>query len=488
MYRLLIVDDEEIEREGMTHFIPWEKHGVTLVGAAWNGIEAFEMIERLRPDIVLTDIRMPVMNGIELIRKTRAHYPDIEFVVLSGYSDYEFTSQAMEEGVRHYVLKPCDEGKVVAVLDKLKEKIERERGSRRERQEVERELNRLLPRAGEQLLRNLLLGREAVPEDRRLFQAELGRAQMPVRVMAARQGKDFDYTEQFVIGNMMRDLLPEGALLLVTGIAQDVLLLVRDCALRDLDWAAARLQKEFTRFEPGPLALAVSEAVTLDEVHAAYGQTQDLLRAGQAAQPGVLLTRERIAAGGVFDYAALRAAESYPALLFELTLARIELERQGAPFPAVREQFALGLRLAGGAAREGGQDAGALGAAAADTAAAARGMAVDEGARSLFGACFGALCLPEASVSYIAQELLFISQGYFSRQFARLTGQKFSAWLEETRIALARRLLEHDPDIRVGELAQAVGYAPDGQYFSKAFRKVTGLPPSEWRERCLRQS
>ncbi len=71
MYKLLIVDDEDVEREGMADFIQWEKYGISLAGTAWNGVEGYEEIQNQMPDIVITDIKMPVMNGIELIRKTR---------------------------------------------------------------------------------------------------------------------------------------------------------------------------------------------------------------------------------------------------------------------------------------------------------------------------------------------------------------------------------------------------------------------------------
>lgn len=92
MYRLLIVDDEEIEREGMARLIPWEDFDIELAGTAWNGAEGFEKIQSCRPDIVLTDIKMPVMDGIELIRRTRKEFPEVEFVVLSGYGEFQFTS------------------------------------------------------------------------------------------------------------------------------------------------------------------------------------------------------------------------------------------------------------------------------------------------------------------------------------------------------------------------------------------------------------
>ena len=123
MYKLLIVDDEDVEREGMADFIQWEKYGISLAGTAWNGVEGYEEIQNQMPDIVITDIKMPVMNGIELIRKTREDFPDIVFIVLSGYGEYEYTSRAMELGVRHYILKPCDEAKIVEVIGKVTEEL-----------------------------------------------------------------------------------------------------------------------------------------------------------------------------------------------------------------------------------------------------------------------------------------------------------------------------------------------------------------------------
>ncbi len=107
----------------MADFIQWEKYGISLAGTAWNGVEGYEEIQNQMPDIVITDIKMPVMNGIELIRKTREDFPDIVFIVLSGYGEYEYTSRAMELGVRHYILKPCDEAKIVEVIGKVTEEL-----------------------------------------------------------------------------------------------------------------------------------------------------------------------------------------------------------------------------------------------------------------------------------------------------------------------------------------------------------------------------
>ena len=84
MDKLLIVDDEDIEREGIANLIDWEQHGIKMVGTAWNGIDGLEQMERLRPNIVLVDIKMPGMNGLEMIHQARPLYPETVFIILSG--------------------------------------------------------------------------------------------------------------------------------------------------------------------------------------------------------------------------------------------------------------------------------------------------------------------------------------------------------------------------------------------------------------------
>ena len=102
---------------------------------------------------------MPGMNGIEMIRQGQASYPDTAYVVLSGYGDYEYTSQAMELGVRHYILKPCDDAKIIPVLGRAAQELEARRGAQAQNQKNEREARLHKQLAHQQLFRDLLLGR-----------------------------------------------------------------------------------------------------------------------------------------------------------------------------------------------------------------------------------------------------------------------------------------------------------------------------------------
>lgn len=103
--KVMLVDDEILVRLGIRSVIDWEKHGFVYVGDASDGIEALEGIERYRPDILLTDIVMPNMNGLELIEKAKRIAPDMRIIVLSSHNEYEFLRQAMKMGVDDYLLK-----------------------------------------------------------------------------------------------------------------------------------------------------------------------------------------------------------------------------------------------------------------------------------------------------------------------------------------------------------------------------------------------
>lgn len=104
--RVVIVDDEYLVRQGIKHLLNWEEEGFQIVGEAGNGQEALEIIEEVRPHIVLTDIVMPVMDGEEFTRALKAIHPDIEIIVLSSFSEFEYVKSTFRSGVADYILKP----------------------------------------------------------------------------------------------------------------------------------------------------------------------------------------------------------------------------------------------------------------------------------------------------------------------------------------------------------------------------------------------
>ncbi|WP_270526814.1 response regulator transcription factor [Longibaculum muris] len=104
--KILVVDDEFIIRQGIIHFVDWKKEGFEIIGEASNGKEALEIIEKMKPHIILCDIVMPVMDGIELSEVIKNQYPDIKIIVLSSYSDFDNVKKMFLNGASDYILKP----------------------------------------------------------------------------------------------------------------------------------------------------------------------------------------------------------------------------------------------------------------------------------------------------------------------------------------------------------------------------------------------
>ncbi len=125
--KVFLADDEIVVREGIRESFPWDKTDYTLVGEAPDGEMALPMIRDTNPDIVITDIRMPFMDGIELCRILRAQMPWIGIIVLSGYDEFEYARQCIQLGVREYLVKPINSDNLLEALDKVSRQLADER-------------------------------------------------------------------------------------------------------------------------------------------------------------------------------------------------------------------------------------------------------------------------------------------------------------------------------------------------------------------------
>ena len=131
LYRIILVDDEEEVRKSMIKKLDWEAAGFQVVGDAENGQEALEMIEQLEPDVLMTDIRMPYMDGLELVRRIRQKYPSMKVLIFSGFDDFEYAQQAITLNVTEYILKPVNVEELTEILSRVKIKLDQEIEERR---------------------------------------------------------------------------------------------------------------------------------------------------------------------------------------------------------------------------------------------------------------------------------------------------------------------------------------------------------------------
>ncbi|WP_320930693.1 response regulator [Hungatella sp.] len=494
MIKVLLVDDEDIEREAMADIIPWKKLDMELIDMAWNGIEGLEKIRMHVPDIVITDIKMPVMDGIQLIRNTKELFPDIIFVVLSGYGEYEYTSRAMELGIRHYILKPCDEEKIVDVLQRVKKELAELENRKKYEQEYKSTFDRMLPRVKEQILGILITKKEISRSDEILLEKFMEDVKNSFVLLGIQSTQELDQLDQFALTNILTELLGVENVYMSTSIKNEMIYLIPEEMAENLRPLILKVHKEYGKYKPMKLRSAISKAGSMEEVSILYSQLQELFFLGDLEGNMEFISFDLL--GGVkensimvLDYDRIRAAKDYAEVIFEIYISFVKMEMQGFSKNRITDSFRFFLKVFCEKENvdlkeentweflEGviDQCANYLNVSIPDTKDGCRIKHI------LYG-IYQNIKNPDLSLQYLAKEVLYMNEDYFGRFFYRYTNEKYSSFLVRIRVELSKRLMAFDPDIKISELAEQIGYPADGQYFAKVFKKNTGVVPSEYRK------
>jgi len=156
MIRVIIADDEIRVCKLIIKLIDWDKLGMLIVGTASNGIEALELIEKENPDIVITDIRMPGYDGLEMIEKAKMLNNDLEFIIISGYGQFEYAKKGIDFGVKDYLLKPINKDDLLKALIKVGEHVQKKKGQINLEKEYELIIKNGADKIREAFLNNLI--------------------------------------------------------------------------------------------------------------------------------------------------------------------------------------------------------------------------------------------------------------------------------------------------------------------------------------------
>lgn len=512
MYKILLVDDERIILEGISAVVDWQAAGAELAGTARNGLEALDFIELEQPDIVISDIRMPGMDGLQLAAQVRERYPHIKMMMLSGFSEFEYARSAMQYGVKHYLLKPCNEVKIVEALQELTEEL---------RQSEEREqfvcnmregLARVLPHVKEQFLKEFVTNKTYGDRDweyyRKLFDIELQTSQ--IRLILFHLEGVFEFEHLFAVKNIAGDILPKTVLSSTVG--DHVLIAIEESGPEsELHERMHRIRQTFLSYYKIDLTIALSEAGFITEARHLYKQTLECLQHRFYLGEGSLITKRDLIDSDQRDPHPLAFDEEQ--LLMQVKAGRWEdAEREiGAFFGKAAEQrtdvhtvksyvvqlFMAVIRL-GDAVRFNGYMGKLVQLAEINTMMAMQAFLSEvvqeitlrqyEQNKSKHSAIVRKvlqiieeqLSNPELSLNWVANQLLYMNADYLGKLFRKETGEKFSNYVMKARIQKATDLLDQRNDIKIFELAEQLGFGDNPQYFSQVFKKVVGCSPSEY--------
>lgn len=513
MMKVFLVDDEIAIRENLRNSFPWEQNGFQLVGEAPDGEMALPMIRDLNPDILLTDIRMPFMDGMALCAEVKRVLPWIGVVILSGYDDFAYARQAISLGVKEYLLKPITADELGEALKRVAARIAEERRAASLRRDAasgnpflrEKLLASLFTEEGdrfedEQLMRqmramgvNLAAGCYAVIDIAfPLKDAARARAREALSALAEASG-----------GSVFTCGMPHGARALVLGDNE------RDAEERAYSFAASAAHlPQLESCEN--LLLSIGETVTdyydirksmqsaRHVRHAAAGQgggrriigvgeLDDETTSLNSLELSPLYERLQYAPAEeldaiLSDYADLlgSGAEGRELALGYLRIAAVIAARQIVSDAGADPQKVLDEGLIAEALRAEGLDAvrALLNAAMACRDSRGRGLGQTPVARArrFLSQRYSD---PNLMLQDVAREV-GMSQSHFSTVFAQETGLTFTQYLTALRIGKAKELLSATA-MRSSEIAFAVGYN-DAHYFSYMFKKQTGMTPSEYRK------
>lgn len=179
MYKILLVDDEYFHREALKHTISWEKYGCTICGEANNGMAGIEQVIDLQPNIVLVDINMPFMDGLEMIENTRRILPEAIYAIITGYSEFEYARRGIELGVTYFLLKPVDDSELVKTVVQMVQELDARKEKKEEYTSLRYWADKNVRNNRRNFLQMLLSDAGEIDTERFLYECE--HLQIPVR-------------------------------------------------------------------------------------------------------------------------------------------------------------------------------------------------------------------------------------------------------------------------------------------------------------------
>jgi two-component system response regulator YesN len=513
MSKILIVDDERIIREGIAQIIPWEEHGFTLVGTAASGLEAYEIVSKEAIDIIITDIKMPGMNGLQLISKLKEEKPELQFIVLSGYGEFEFARTAMQYGVKYYLLKPCNEREILEVLEKVCAEIKQQKLRDAHITKIKNDLEKVMPQLKAQVLKEFVTNKLYDGQQWEYYKGLFGIEfeGQPVRLILCQVEGVFEFEYNFACQRVAEKVLGEGYVLLSTTIGEEVLLLIKDLGLEKILPTVDAIKKTFYEYYERDMTIAISGSGDIKKTPILYREASEYLKYRFYLGEGSIITKKDINTSQkreevfIFDYEQLGYliksgniqevnAEidqfflKLGATTHEMNVAKIHCLELFSTVIRFSKEGKLPDYLRKMVDFEEFDTLEQIHCFIQEIALEIAEVNYQENAQRYCGQIKKAVTLinenlhrEELTLKWLAHEMLYMNVDYLGKLFKKEMGEKFSDYIIRIRMEKAKNLIETS-DQKVFEIAKQVGFGDNPQYFSQVFKKNTGYTPSEYRK------
>ena len=520
VYKVFFVEDEIVTREGIRNNVDWKANGFELCGEAADGEMALPLLQAIEPDVLITDIKMPFMDGLQLSKIVRERMPGVKIIILSGHDEFEYAQQAIEVGVTEYLLKPVTVQKLHQTLEKIALQLDQERKEQENLKKLQEQVEENRAALRDRLLLKLVVGAasstEAIEKGQLLGLDLVARCYLVVilKIELCDRSEQFDYDEYQLVQKMVAGLVENNPDVFLLKKGWDELVLVMkgntpEYLEEERDLLLERIRQEIkkTRYQliigvgtskkriadiyQSFIEALVSAQNADDERENGINQKMDkaeLLKVDKSAVENYL--RYGVAADfDPFFDAFIRplgetAFKSYLLknyLFVDVVLATVKLvnELGGQIDEVIPELNSIETILSNIKTVEQLRQqahnilSSALAFRDAQTSGQYKNMIrqakeyIEDHYRN------PALSLHEAATQ------VNLSASHFSVVFAQETCQNFKEYLTEVRMKKAMELLRTTP-LKAADIAYQVGYN-DPHYFSAAFKKNIGLSPTDFR-------
>lgn len=522
LYKVMLVDDEEDVRQAAIRKLDWTSLGFTVVGEASNGEEALELAERLEPDVIMTDIKMPFMDGLELCRRVKRLLPGTRMAILSGFDEFEYAREAITQQVEHYVLKPVNATELSEVFARIRQSLDEEIAGRRNMEMLRHRYEESLPLLRQQVLLSLLSGHlsaESLARRQAEYALDLSASAYCAAVVRYEAEGDEDRLLSISLRNLIADTLgpgrrfhlvePGNHLAMVLLLDSDTTPQAVGEALHPVFALSKKLLGLNLHIGLGNIYPRAEDLAHSYREAASALEYQFLLDAGECIyigdiEPGVgagipldpayadALFRQ-IKVGSREDLAGAVSAlmmhlrtggaspQQYQIYLLELITGLVKIIRTYQLDEKEAQMDALlteGIRMRSSDLEELGHWLGTYCETLRHLARQERKDSVRlliDKAKDQLHACYMDSAL---SLDAVCAQL-GVSTAYFSTMFKRETGQGFVGYLTDLRMEKALELL-NTTDEKTYQIAASIGYE-DPNYFSYVFKKRFGVSPSKYR-------
>lgn len=496
MLRLMIVDDEQIIREALSEMIDYTSIGYELIAAAKNGMEAYDIICDDYPDVVITDIRMPILNGLDLIERSMKSDSKITFILLSGYSEFEYAKQAMKYGVRYYLLKPTDKQELIDSLVSIRHERTLKEARRQEEQE------RLLCDLQSPLEQSFIMESLEHPEDfssiyskyqSLLCIPEFGLSACicsfveepylksflaDARKICQAAGSPLEFPVIYVRNSTILILQTHTlacqekirlALAQLSYISQSVSFDISFLHEASSERLFHTCLIKITRYER---VLLVNSSMEIHEIRNNIASPWHIIQLGESLSNAKGETEVFHLLDTVFSPAMpLDTARNLALSLF----LKLNPECEDQPLDIACDFF---RRLYSCPSISGIRSLMEVVLIQRNTNSAASKTSANIALLKSYVEQH--LDSENLSLKWLAENYLFISVGYLSKQFVKEEGMRFSDYLNRKRMEEAIRLMVYYHSDNIKNIARSVGFGTNPQYFSQVFKRHTGYTPTDY--------